>query len=226
MSAAVRPAAGEKGCPPALKIGLVGAAAVEFAVVPTLGFTLRIGAGGTAPIRGVALNAQIRIAVARRAYDPATRRRLGELLGPEGPHQRPAPSMLWAHAAVQVPPFDGETEVELHVPCTYDFEVAAAKYLHVLPDGEVPLEFLFTGTIFYLEDGLLQAALIPWDTDVDFPMPVAVWKDVMERYFPHSAWLRLDRETFDRLYAYKVRHALPGWDDVVASLLPGTREGL
>ena len=44
--------------------------------------------------------------------------------------------------------FAGETEVDLPVACTYDFEVAAAKYLHALGDGEVPLLLLFSGTVF------------------------------------------------------------------------------
>ena len=40
------------------------------------------------------------------------------------------------------------------MPCTYDLELAAAKYLYSLPGGQVPLLFNFTGTIFYRgEDG-------------------------------------------------------------------------
>ena len=37
-----------------------------------------------------------------------------------------------------------------HVPCTYDFEVAASQVpRRRCDDGEVPLEFLFSGTVFY-----------------------------------------------------------------------------
>ena len=36
--------------------------------------------------------------------------------------------------------FTGRGEFTLAVPCTYDLEVAAAKYLDALPDGDVPLE--------------------------------------------------------------------------------------
>ena len=49
------------------------------------------------------------------------------------------------------------------MPCSYDLEVAAAKYLDALPDGEVPLAFHFSGRIFYRgEDGRLQIVLTPW----------------------------------------------------------------
>ncbi len=44
--------------------------------------------------------------------------------------------------------FDATTEVDLPITCTYDFEVAAAKYLHGLDGGEIPILLLFSGTIF------------------------------------------------------------------------------
>ena len=47
-----------------------------------------------------------------------------------------------------VPGFTGTTQVAPAPECTYDFEVAAAKYLHALRDGTIPLQFLFSGTVF------------------------------------------------------------------------------
>ena len=44
--------------------------------------------------------------------------------------------------------FTGDIEFDLPVPCTYDFDVAATKYLHSLGDGEIPLNVLFSGTVF------------------------------------------------------------------------------
>ena len=40
-------------------------------------------------------------------------------------------------------------------------------------------------------------------------------------YFPGSAWLRLQRETFDRLHAYRAKHALTSWEHAVDRLLDG-----
>jgi Family of unknown function (DUF6084) len=121
-----------------------------------------------------------------------------------------------------VPPFSGATTVELPVPCTYDFEVASAKYLHAVADGEVPLEFLFSGTLFYAgAGGALQTARISWESEAAFRMPVEVWKEAVERAFPGTAWLRVHRDVFDRLAAYRARRTLPTWDGVLEELLEG-----
>ena len=52
------------------------------------------------------------------------------------------------HCAAMVQGFTGTTEVDLPMPCTYDFEVTGSKYLHALRDGFVPLLLLFSGTVF------------------------------------------------------------------------------
>ena len=64
---------------------------------------------------------------------------------------------LWTHVALSVPGFRGTTDVDLPVPCTYDFDVAGAKYLHSVGDGEVPLMFLFSGTVFSQGSAGLEA---------------------------------------------------------------------
>jgi hypothetical protein len=98
--------------------------------------------------------------------------------------------------------------------------VAASKYFNALEGGEVPLEFLFSGTVFYAgADGRLQVGRIGWDKDADYRLPVSVWRAMIDRYFPDSAWLRLRRESFDRLTAYKARHTLLTWEDAVDKLL-------
>jgi hypothetical protein len=113
------------------------------------------------------------------------------------------------------------------VPCTYDFEVVSAKYFHALGDGEIPLEFLFSGTIFYRgADGALQIVQIPWEKEAQFRLPVCVWQQMMAQYFPNSAWLRVRRDTFDRLYAYKVCTGLPTWEAALEQLLRASTGGM
>ena len=74
--------------------------------------------------------------------------------------------------------FEGSTEFELVVPCTYDLELAAAKYFDGLADGEAPLRFHFNGTVFYeAEDGRMQIVQIPWDRSPRFRMPVEAWRE-------------------------------------------------
>jgi hypothetical protein len=200
---------------PELAFSVDGAERVEHAAVPTLRFGVRVGS--PAPIRSVLLDVQIQIAARRRAYDDAARERLFELFGPPAGWGTALRTLPWVRCTVVVPPFTGETVVEVPVVCTYDLEVAASRYLDALEDGEVPLEFLFSGTVFYGEP--LQAVRISWESEAEYRLPVDVWKETLERYFRGTAWLRLRKDRFDRLSAYKARHALATWEDVVDSLL-------
>jgi len=202
-----------------LSVAVDGAEVATAAAVPTLRFRTRITAADTRPVRSVTLNVQVRIAAAERTYDAATQQRLVELFGLPAEWARSLRDLLWTTAVVQVPAFQGHTVVDVPVPCTYDFDVVATKYLHAVRDGEIPLEFLFSGTVFYTAGDLLQAAQLPWDTTARYRMPAARWRELMDTYFPHSAWVRLDRTTFDQLYAYRARHTLTTWDEAVTALL-------
>ena len=110
---------------------------------------------------------------------------------------------------------------DLSVPCTFDFNIAATKYFDGLTDGEVPICFQFSGTVFYANaGGGLQVAPISWDKETRFRLPVKVWRDMMESYYPNSAWLCLHKDAFDRLHQYKVRHGIPSWEEAIESLIP------
>jgi hypothetical protein len=203
---------------PALGFTVESAEAVRHTAAPTIALRLRIESDGD--VRSLMLQAQLRIAAPDRAYDAATQERLRDLFGDPADWGRTLRSLLWTQTTLLVPPFSGSTTVDLQVPCTYDFEVAAAKYLHALEDGDVPLELLFSGTLFYAaEDGSLRTARISWESEAAFRMPVAVWREAVDRAFPGSAWLRVHRELFDRLAAYRSRRMLPTWDAVVEELL-------
>ena len=106
------------------------------------------------------------------------------------------------------------------MPCSYDLEAIAPNYLSALEDGEVPLEFLFSGSVFYTgPGGLLQTARIAWDREAEYRLPVRVWREAMDRHFPGAAWMRLGRPAFDRLRAYKAQHGLRTLEDAVERLL-------
>jgi hypothetical protein len=210
---------------PNLDFSVEGAEVLRFAAVPSLLFKLRIANLEEEPIRSVALNTQIRIAATQRHYDAAEQERLLELFGEPSRWKDTLRSLLWTHTVVQVPPFSGSTVADMPVTCTYDLEVVAAKYFYALEDGEVPLEFLFSGTIFYAgEDGRLQVARISWEKDAEFRLPVRLWKEMMERYFPNSAWIRLHRDAFDQLYDYKIRRGLPTWETTIEALLHASEQ--
>lgn len=134
-------------------------------------------------------------------------------------------SLLWTHAFTTVPAFSGTIEIELPVPCTFDFNVGAAKYFHAIQDKDVPLCFQFSGTVFYAtDDGRLQIDQIGWNSEARFRLPARVWREMMDHYYPNSAWLRLRRDAFERLYAYKRQHGLATWEEAIESLLPLEKE--
>jgi hypothetical protein len=193
------------------------AAVLEHAAVPTLVFELAIES--PRDIRSVALNVELRIAATRRAYTEAEQVRLVELFGRPEDWGRNLHALHWTTLSVNVPAFSGRTVAELKVPCSYDLEVAGARYMNAIGDGSVPLEFLFSGGVFYTDEGRLQVARIGWDREVDFRLPVALWREAMERHFPGAAWLRIGRESFDRLAAYKARHTLLTWEQTVDHLI-------
>ena len=205
---------------PDLDFRVEGAEVLEFAAVPSILFKLRIENLEEEDIRSVALNTQVRIATTQRHYDASEQERLLEVFGEPSRWGNTLRSLLWTHTVLQIPPFSGSTIVDMPVTCTYDLEVVAAKYFYALEDGEVPLEFLFSGTVFYAgEGGGLQVARISWEKEAEFRLPVRVWKKMMEHYFPNSAWIRLHRDAFDQLYDYKVRMGFPTWEAAVEALL-------
>ena len=213
------------GSIPELAFAVQDAAPVEHAAAPTLRFALRIESMDGRPIRSILLDTQVQIAARRRTYDDAARDRLFELFGAPAGWGTTLRTLLWTRTTLVVPPFRAETVADLPVPCSYDLDVAASRYFDALRDGDVPLEFLFSGTVFFSgPGGLLQTARIPWEKEAEYRLPVAVWRQTMERHFPGTAWLRLGRDGFDRLCAYKSRRALATWDDVVDALLPAGEE--
>ncbi len=210
---------------PALSFAVRDAEALRYAAVPTIEFKLAVDADGSRPIRSVLLDVQIQIAARQRGYDDAAQAALVELFGAPERWGSTLRTLLWTRTTVIVPPFEGSTAVALPVTCTYDLEVTAGRYFAALTDGEVPLEFLFSGSVFFAgAEGMLQTARIALDHDVGYRLPVAVWREAIDRHFPQTAWLRLDREHFDRLRAFRGHHALPTWDAAIDVLLEGREE--
>ena len=200
-----------------LGFSVLGAARVEHTAVPTLRFAL--GVSSETPVRSVLLDVQIQIAARRRGYDASAHERLFELFGPVADWGTTLRTLLWTRTTLVVPAFEGSTVVDLDVPCSYDLEVAASRYLDALSDGDVPLEFLFSGSVFYTGSaGELQTTRLSWESEAGYALPVRVWKETMERYFRGTAWVRLSKESFDRLSAYKSRNALASWDDALEAL--------
>ncbi len=204
-----------------LDFAIDGVEIERHAMSPLLRFALRIvNATPDRRVLGVMLNCQIRVEPARRRYGASEHEPLSELFGTPERWGQTLQSFLWAHVNLTVGAFDREVAVALPVPCSFDFNIAATKYFDGLEDGEAPLDFLFSGSVFYrAPDGKLQIEQVAWTKESAFRLPVAVWRELVEHYYPHSAWLCLRRDAFDALYRYKRQNGLPTFERAVEDLL-------
>ena len=198
-----------------------GAEAVQHAAAPLLALKLRItNVPDDQGIHTLSLRCQIQIEPARRRYAGAEQEKLRDLFGEPDRWSRTVRSLLWMNTSMVIPGFTSTTVDDLQLPCTFDFNIATTKYFHALGTGDIPLCILFSGTVFYRgEDGALQVTQIPWDREANYRLPVEVWKQMMDQHYPNSAWLRLERDTFDRLHEYKVRNGIPTWEQMLNKLV-------
>ncbi len=205
---------------PDLSFRIEEAIVVSFAAAPTLAFKLRIENTAGQTIHTVALRCQIQIEATRRRYTEEEQSRMRDLFGNPDRWSQTLRSLLWTNTSVVVPSFQGTTLVDLLIPCTFDFNVAATKYFEGLTEGDIPLLLMFSGTVFYADlDDALQVAPISWEQETKFKLPVKVWRDMMDSYYPNSVWLSLRRDVFERLYQYKTQHGIPTWEQALEKVL-------
>jgi len=211
---------------PDLRITVQGAEVAEHAATPLLLFQALItNEPRDEIIHTIALRAQIQIEVTRRKYESEEQARLKDLFGEPDRWSQTLRNLLWTHASVVVPRFAGSVLTDIPVPCTFDFNVATTKYFHGLTGGDLPLCFQFSGTVFYEgADGALQVAPISWDKEAKFRLPLRVWKNLMDAYYPNSAWLSLHKDTFEKLYDFKVRQGIPTWEEALERALAAASE--
>ena len=206
---------------PDLKFEVIGAEVPLFAAVPTILFKLRITQESTQQhIHSVMLRTQVQIAATRRRYSARAQEHLLDVFGEPQRWGETLRSLLWAHVSISVPAFSESIVVDLPITCTYDFEVVRTKYFAALEDGDIPLTFLFSGSVFYANDaGMLQVVQVPWSKEATFRLPVATWQQMIAHYFPDIAWLRVSKDVFEQVYLYKARHGLPTLEDALTQLL-------
>jgi hypothetical protein len=198
-----------------------------YAASPNLLARIRIEEASGERVHALALRVQIRIEPQRRRYDDTEEQALLDLFGDRARFAETLRPFAWLHASTVAQGFSGETEIDVPLPCTYDFEVSGTTYLHALRDGEIPLLFLFSGTVFTRGTTGFSVSPVPWECEARYRMPVAVWRDLMESWFPGTEWVRMRRETVEALAHYRHVRGLTNWDDAVTSLLAdvSTRAG-
>ncbi|MEU1277985.1 DUF6084 family protein [Streptomyces sp. NPDC005805] len=200
-----------------------GVRADRYAAGPTLVFRLRVTTPDPTPVHALALRCQIRIEPARRSYAPGETEPLTDLFGERSRWGSTLHPVQFAQVPLMVPGFTGETETDLVVPCTYDMDIAATRYLDALEGGEVPLLMLFSGTAFTGDAGF-RVEPVPWDREAEFRLPVATWREMIAQHFPGCGWIRLPSDVMDALRAHRSRRALPSWEATVRELLATAAE--
>lgn len=195
------------------------ARAERYAAAPTMILKLRIAELTGEPIHAMTLQIQIRIEAQRRRYADREADRLSDLFGETSRWGDTLKPLQFTSLALTVPAFTGSVEIDLPVPCTYDFEVTSAKYMNALDDGEIPLILLFSGSVFSRGTSGFAVERVPWNKEAQYRLPVSTWREMMDLHFPDSAWIRVRRDTFDALQRHKSRQAMTTWEEVLESLL-------
>jgi hypothetical protein len=203
----------------ALTFSVIDAQPESHAVVPTLNFRLRIHEASGQPVHAILLHCRLQIEPRRRGHATAERERMLDLFGEPSRWADTLRPLVWTQAALIVPEFENSVEIDLPVVCTYDLEVIAAKYLHALDGGDAPLLFLFSGTVFVKAGNGFCVEQIPWDRQAAFRLPVRIWRDMMDRYFPGGGWIRLNRESLDALQRFRMHSSLTSWDAAIEALV-------
>jgi hypothetical protein len=193
--------------------------AEPYAVAPQLTARLRIAEGSGRRIHAVVLRCQVRIEPQRRRYEPAEQEALRGLFGERHRWGDTLKPFQWMQCHTTVQGFTGHTDVDLVLPCTYDLEVIGSRYLHALDAGDVPLTFLFSGTVFHRGETGFAVEQIPWSSEARHELPVAVWRRMIDLYFPNTGWVRIGADVLADLAGYRSRHGLVSWDETLQKLL-------
>ena len=201
---------------PDLHFTIETAGTLRFAASPHIVFKLRITDSAPRTIHTVILRCQIQLDVSRRRYTAEEQKRLTDLFGEPNRWGETLRPLLWTNTSIVVPSFDNIIVVDLPITCTFDFNVAATKYFAGIETDEIPVSFFFNGTIFYeREDSALQVAQISWEKEASYRMPIRIWREMMDAYYPNTTWLCLQRDAFERLYAYKVKRGITTFDEAL-----------
>ncbi|MEP6666036.1 MAG: DUF6084 family protein [Nocardioidaceae bacterium] len=198
--------------------------AEPYAAAPQLTARLQVSEASGTTIHAIALRCQIRIEPQRRPYTSEETIGLVDQFGTRDRWSQTLKPFLWMQCSTMVQGFDASTMVDVPMPVTYDLEVTASKYFHSLEAGEVPLVFLFSGTVFTRGTSGFGVEQVAWHLEDSYRMPVSVWRDCMQMHFANAGWLRLDHDTLIELAHYKAAHGLTTWDEVVGRLLHTSRQ--
>ena len=199
---------------------MLGVGARRHAALPALEFDVHVTEPTGRQVYVIALSAQIMIEPARRQYTRCgarAARRAVRPAGALGDHDAQPGLAPRRRARAQLHRRD-----HLHgpVPCTFDLEIAAAKYFNAVEDGLVPLAFNFNG-IDPLPRRRRAAADVAGPVELlgGVPLRRRGLAPGDGRLLPERALGALHAETLHALLAEKARRGAPTMDAAIAGLL-------
>ena len=173
-------------------------------------FVAAIDSRAAHAIRSVLLDVQIQIAAPAAVYDPGRAGAAGRAVRRARALGHTLRTLLWLRTTVVVPPFTGATVVDLRravhlrlrghgvaLPRTRSTTARCRSSSCSAGPSSTPAPA-----------GALQTARIALGREAEYRLPVAVWRETMDSYFPGSAWLRLRPRRLRPAVAYRARHAL------------------
>jgi hypothetical protein len=193
-----------------LEFEMIDAVPEAHPATPALRLRLRVRVDGPA-IDAIALRVRVQIEPWRRRHMQSEEALLTDL--------SLSTPLQWSQTAAALAGFERETAFEVPVPCTYDLQVAADKYLTALEDGSIPVRLFFNGTIFRGAPNGFNVEMLPWDLECAGEVGVEAWQRALDACFSGQAWIRVDRGTYDALRRYRSAHRNASWDETMNALL-------
>ena len=188
-----------------LRFTVLDIAAEPYAVAPNLLARLRIEETTGEPVHALALRAQVRIEPQRRGYDDDEEAGLLDLFGRRERWADTLKPFLWMHTAAMVPGLHrrhrGRPAAAVHLRLRGDRARSTCRRCATARSRWCCCS---AAPCSPAAPPASPSTQIPWDAEATYRLPVAVWRDVMDRYFPGSQWLRLDRDTVDGARALQV----------------------
>jgi Family of unknown function (DUF6084) len=191
---------------------ITGAHAKSRAATPTI--CLGLNVRSPERVEAMVLRAEIRIEPQWRNYSPEEQALLNDIFGAPERWGTTLRAFSWADLPAVVTAFEGETPARIEVPCTYDFDVTATRFLHALSDGHIPLRILFSGAIFYAGPKGFSCERVPWSAEASYRMPASVWRDAMRVCYGSDALLRVKAETLEHLHRMRALTGALSWDEL------------
>ena len=206
---------------PDLDFQIINAEVKPYAAVPTLSFKLQItNAVAGEEVYAAAIKCQVIVEATKRSYSEDEKSKLREVFGEPKRWEETVKGLFWTNVTIPVPRFTGSTVIDVPIASSEDHLMAAGKYFYSVKDGEIPLAFLFSGTLFYKNaEDKLQVTQVPWNKEAAYKMPAFLWQQMMDTYFPNARWIQLRNDIFDKLYRYKAAGSFPSLESCIESLL-------